>query len=144
MYEKNHSGCMYCDPVCAHRDRLMIHICDFEHSKLYLFRDQKNRGRCILAFDGHATDLTDLSKEELDAFMAELMEVANAIHRGFHPDKINYGSYADTVKHLHIHVCPKYEGGPNWNGPFSDANPVYLKDDEYQEIIKVFKKELNK
>ena len=143
MIEKK-QGCMYCDEVCEHRDSLMIKICDFEHSKLYLFRDQKNRGRCILAYDGHATDLTDLSEKELNDFNKELMAVANAIHRGFNPDKINYGSYADTVKHLPIHVVPKYIDGPNWNGPFSDANPKYLKDDEYQEIIEIFKKELKK
>ena len=143
MLEKK-AGCMYCDEVCAHRDSLMLPICEFEHSSLYLFRDQKNRGRCILAAKGHATDLTDLSKEDLHGFTDELMLVANAIHRAFKPDKVNYGSYADTVKHLHIHVVPKYIGGPNWNQPFSDANPVFLKEEEYAEIIAIIKKELGK
>ena len=49
-------------------------------------------------------------------------EVAKAIHRAFHPDKINYGSYADVVS-TYIHIVPKYIGGPNWGGPFADDNP---------------------
>lgn len=135
-------GCMYCDEVCAHRDSLMIKICDFKQGTLYLFRDQKNRGRCILAAKEHYTDLTEMAPNDLHEFWDEVVMVANAIHRGFNPDKINYGSYADTVKHLHIHIVPKYIDGPNWNGPFSDADPKYLNDDEYREIIEIFKKEL--
>ena len=137
-------GCMYCDEVCAHRDSLMIKICDFNLGTLYLFRDQKNLGRCILAAKEHYTDITEMTPEVLHEFWDKVVTVANAVHRAFNPDKINYASYADTVKHLHIHIVPKYIGGPNWNGPFSDADPKFLSDEEYAKIIETFKKELGK
>ncbi len=137
-------GCMYCDSICAHRDSLMIKICDFKQGTLYLFRDQKNLGRCILAAKEHYSDLTEMTPADLHEFWDEVAKVAKAIHRAFHPDKINYASYADVVKHLHIHIVPKYIGGPNWGGPFADDNPKALSDEEYQKIIDTFKKELGK
>ncbi len=138
------SGCMYCEPVNEKRDSLMLDICEFNLGKLFLFKDQKNKGRCILAFKDHRSDLTELSPEELTEFMQEVMQVANALHRLYHPDKLNYGSYADVVKHLHIHIVPKYIGAPGWGGTFSDDNPKFLSDAEYQEIISAIKKELGK
>ena len=31
----------------------------------------------------------------------------------FHPDKVNYGAYGDTVHH-HLHVVSKYKDGYEW------------------------------
>ena len=61
----------------------------------------------------------------------------------FHPDKINYGAYSDTLEHLHFHLIPKYEGGPDWGGVFQ-MNPrqVYLTDAEYQEMAEQLKAQL--
>jgi diadenosine tetraphosphate (Ap4A) HIT family hydrolase len=36
----------------------------------------------------------------------------------FSPDKINYAIFGDLYPHLHMHLVPKYKGGPEWGGPF--------------------------
>ena len=43
--------------------------------------------------------------------------------------------------HLHFHIVPKYEGGFEFGGAFAITNPepVYLKDEEYQEMISALK-----
>ena len=65
---------------------------------------------------------------------------AKAIHKVFRPDKLNYGAYGDTGCHLHMHLCPKYEGGDEWGGTFT-MNPgkVYLSDEEYADMIEKIK-----
>ena len=34
------------------------------------------------------------------------------------PAKINYGTYSDTLEHLHFHLVPKYVDGPDFGGVF--------------------------
>ena len=50
--------------------------------------------------------------------------------------KINYGAYADTISHLHMHIVPKYKDGYGFGGVF-EMNPqkTYLSEAEYKETI---------
>ena len=128
-------NCLYCSKS-KDLDSLMIKICDLEVSTVYLFKEQTYRGRCNVVFKEHKSEITDLTEEEAAAFIKDIRKVAKAIQEAFNPDKINYGSYADEMKHLHMHVVPKYEGGPSWGATF-EMNPgkVLLNDEEYNELI---------
>ncbi len=136
MKDKNCGYCMRGELL----EKFGIFICDLSVSSLILFKEQSKRGRCIVAYKDHVSEIVDLSKEERDAFMNDVVRAANAIHKVFNPDKLNYGAYGDTGCHLHIHLCPKYNGGDEWGGTFT-MNPgkVYLSDDEYNEMIEKIK-----
>ena len=136
MKDKNCGYCMRGELL----EKFGIFICDLSVSSLILFKEQLKRGRCIVAYKDHVSEIVDLSKEERDAFMDDVVRAANAIHKVFNPDKLNYGAYGDTGCHLHIHLCPKYNGGDEWGGTFT-MNPgkVYLSDDEYKEMIEKIK-----
>ena len=56
---------------------------------------------------------------------------------------MNYGAYGDTGCHLHMHLVPKYEGGPEWGGVF-EMNPgkVLLTDEEYEAIAEKIRQAL--
>ena len=75
--------------------------------------------------------------------MADVAKVTRAMQKVFNPAKINYGAYSDTLSHLHFHLIPKYEGGPDFGGVFQ-MNPkkVYLSDEEYAEMAEALKKAL--
>lgn len=135
-FDKN---CFYCSKS-EDLDSLMIKICDLEVSTIYLFKEQTYRGRCNVVFKDHKSEITDLTEEEARAFMNDIRKVAIAIQKAFNPDKINYGAFADTMKHLHFHVVPKYENGASW-GTMFDMNPgkVILSDEEYSELISKIK-----
>ena len=61
----------------------------------------------------------------------------------FHADKINYATYGDLLSHLHIHVTPKYQDGPDWGGPFRDDRPAtVLSAEQYEERIEQIRAEL--
>jgi len=128
-------NCLYCSKS-NDLDSLMIKICDLEVSTVYLFKEQTYRGRCNVVFKEHKSEITDLTEEEAAAFIRDVRKVAKAIQKAFNPDKINYGAFADTMKHLHFHVVPKYEGGTSWGTTF-DMNPgkVLLNDEEYNKLI---------
>ena len=131
--------CLYCqNNETLHS--LMIEIARLSVSRVFLFKEQTYRGRCLVAYKEHVNDLFELSAEERNAFMADVTRVTRAIDNVFHPAKINYGAYSDKLSHLHFHLAPKYEGGPDFEGVFvMNPQKVYLTDAEYQGMINAIK-----
>ena len=136
--------CFYCENGEKLRS-LMIEICELPYSKVYLNRDQKHRGRCIVTLKDHKTEYFQLTPEENAGYFAEVSKVARAIFDLYHPDKINYATYGDGVPHVHVHIVPKYQDGLNWGAPFDDTLPKQLlSDGEYGEMVEVLRTEILK
>ena len=137
------NNCFYCVKDNRLTD-LMIEICKLESSTLYLFKEQTYKGRCVVAYNGHKSELFDLNDEERSLYMSDVSRVASALSSAFSSDKINYGAYADTMTHLHFHIVPKYKNGPNFGGTFemSPKNKVLLKNEEYDQLISKIKANL--
>ena len=69
------------------------------------------------------------------AFIEDVVTTANAIHKVFHPDKVNYGMYGDTGHHLHMHLVPKYKDEFEWGGTFAmDPNLKKLDEAQCEEV----------
>ena len=135
-------NCAYCAEG-ALVDAFGIKIGELQASKVYLFKEQSHKGRCIVASKFHVSELISLSEADRNAFMADVCKVANAIHALFKPAKVNYGAYGDTGCHLHFHLVPKYTDGFEWGGTF-EMNPkrTTLKDEEYASLVASLKAEL--
>lgn len=69
-----------------------IKICDLSVSQLILFKEQSHPGRVIVAYKDHVSEMVDISPEDRAAFFEDVAKAANAIHKAFHPDKVNYGA----------------------------------------------------
>lgn len=117
-----------------------IFICDLTVSSLILFKEQSHKGRCIVAYKDHVSEIVNISDDERNAFFADVNRAAKAIHAAFHPDKINYGAYGDTGCHLHVHLVPKYKDEFEWGGVF-EMNPQkrFLNETEYIDMIQKIK-----
>ena len=134
--------CLYCqNNETLHS--LMIEVAQLSVSRMFIFKEQTYHGRGLVAYKDHVDDLNLLSDEERNAFMADVAKVTRAMQKVFNPAKINYGAYSDTLSHLHFHLIPKYEGGPDFGGVFQ-MNPkkVYLSEEEYAEMAEALKKAL--
>lgn len=124
-------------------EKFGIKICDLKTSKVYLFKEQSHKGRVIVASKYHVSEMIELSEDERNMFFADVNHVANAIHKAFAPDKVNYGAYGDTGHHLHFHLVPKYKDEFEWGGTFAmDPKQKTLSDSEYNELINELKKYL--
>lgn len=139
MMDNNCSYCVEGDLVAA----FGIKICELNASKVYLFKEQSHKGRVIVASKHHVSEMTELTEDERNAFFADVNHVAEAIHKAFSPDKVNYGAYGDTGHHLHFHLVPKYKDGFEWGGTFAmDPKQKTLTDEEYGQLIDELKKYL--
>lgn len=103
--------------------------CELEHSFIYIFKEQSNPGRLIVAHKKHVSEIIELTDEERNAYFAEIAMVSKAMHKAWNPDKVNYGAYGDTGHHLHFHLVPKYEGGSEWGGTFTMNSGKVMADD---------------
>ena len=96
-----------------------------------------------MAYKDHVSELVDISLEDRAAFFEDVARASNAIHKAFHPDKVNYGAYGDGGCHLHFHLVPKYRDQFEWATTFA-MNPgkTYLTEAEYAEMIQKIKDNL--
>lgn len=140
--QSNPKDCLYCQNNETLHD-LMIEIAHLNVSRLFLFKEQTYRGRCLVAYKDHVNDLNELSAGDRNAFMEDVVRATRAMEKSFHPEKINYGAYSDKLSHLHFHLVPKYVDGPDYGGIFR-MNPgeIYLTDEEYQSLIDMIKANL--
>lgn len=114
---------------------LMIPMVEMTWSDVYLFRDQKHYGRCIVALKGHKDEIFQLSDEERNGFFGEVSAVAETIAKHTGAAKINYAIYGDLVSHFHVHLVPKQADGLQWGGPFTDTLPKeFLSEAEYTSL----------
>lgn len=131
--------CLYCqNNELLHS--LMIEFASLSVSRVFLFKEQTYRGRCLVTYKDHVHDLNELSDQDRNAFMADVVQVTRAMQKAFNPDKINYGAYSDTLSHLHFHLAPKYKDAPDFGSTFT-MNPkqVYLSDEQYEQMIEQIK-----
>lgn len=134
--------CFYCTKK-GPLNEILTEIVPLGHSTVYFFNDQKNPGRCVVAFRDHYRELHEIPDEECDAYLREVRLVAKAIANLYHPDKINYALYGDLVSHVHFHVVPKYAGGVSWGQPFNDTLPkIVLDKREAAEKIEELRREI--
>ncbi len=133
------SECLYCQKN-EKLHNLMIKICDLKVSQLFLFKEQSYTGRCNVVYKDHSVEFHELSDDQRNAFMRDVATTAKAIAAAFNPTKINYGAYADTISHLHMHVVPKYKDAYGFGGVF-EMNPqkTYLSEAEYTALIEKIK-----
>ena len=139
MKDQNCAYCMQGELVAT----FAYPVCQMKTGYLYVFREQSKKGRVILAHNKHVSELIELTDEERNDFFADVAAVAKAVHKVFHPNKVNYGAYGDTGHHLHFHIVPKYEGGDEWGGIFQ-MNPgkVLLTDKVYEEMAQALRQAL--
>ena len=71
------NDCFYCENG-EKLNSLMIEVCKLDYSTVYLNRDQKHKGRCIVMFKDHKTEYFQLTEEENRGYFAGLR--ADAAH----------------------------------------------------------------
>ena len=113
----------------------MTPLTELQWSDVYLFNDQKHKGRCVVALKGHHDEMFELDDEQRSGFFAEVSLMAHAIANYTKADKINYAIYGDIDSHFHVHLVPKHRDGLQWGGPFTDTLPkVTLSAEEFKAV----------
>ena len=137
-------GCPYCNGGEA-LAKFGVLAFKTEVSQVIVFKDQSHKGRCIVAYDlDHKGEICELDEENRAKFLADVNDVAVALHKAYKPARLNYGAYGDTLGHLHFHLVPKYENGFEWGGTFQMNTGNYASDSDIEEVVKTLKANFRK
>ena len=117
-------------------------IVTLDASVVFLYQDQFYKGRTVVIFKKHITDLLYLPYEESRVFYEEMLRVARAVRVVVKPSRINYALLGNDIPHLHWHIIPRTKGG-HLEGDAPWPHPThYVSADEYVKLAHDFQKVL--
>jgi diadenosine tetraphosphate (Ap4A) HIT family hydrolase len=76
-------------------------------------------GQGFIVLKRHCEHLGELTPAELAALGRVMHHTQCAYDLALQPDKVHFGLYAESVKHLHLHVMPRMPGMPAGNIPMT-------------------------
>ena len=74
--------------------------------------DRLVRGYTVLKPVRHVHELADLDPDESQSLGPILQTLLHAMRRALTPERIYVSSFAETVRHLHFHLIPRYRDMP--------------------------------
>ncbi len=106
-----------------------------EYFRAILDLGPASKGHTIILPKNHYEDLCDLGPEEAARVLPVAAKIGRAMKKGlgcagFNLVQNNGEAAGQTVHHFHMHVIPRYEGGPEMIGWIVGKNT----DEERQEI----------
>ncbi len=78
---------------------------------------------CVVA-KRHVVEPFELTTDESAAFWGDCMKVARALSGLLQPTKMNYEIHGNTIRHLHMHLYPRYPGDPYEGSPIG-SRPLF-------------------
>lgn len=93
-------------------------VAELETGYVVIGDHQLFKGYTLFLCKEHKTELHFLDEEFKAKFLLEMSQVAEAVYKAFHPDKLNYELLGNGDAHMHWHIFPRRESdeieGPVW------------------------------
>ena len=102
------------DPVIAGLTHVLA---DWPLSRVFLYNDSRYQWGLLVPRRPGAVEMCDLSAEDQQQLMAEIVKLSNLIRPLPGVEKLNVGNLGNMVPQLHVHVIGRYQGDPAWPGP---------------------------
>jgi diadenosine tetraphosphate (Ap4A) HIT family hydrolase len=84
---------------------------------------------CVVA-KRHVREPFELRPSESTAFWSESMAVAAALSDLVKPLKMNYEIHGNTIRHLHLHLFPRFHGDPFEGRPIDGTSTAFRRSPE--------------
>ena len=108
---------------CAICDTVIPDIGSFRHWSVSVAHDQNYLGKCVVALRRHEEDFLALTKDEREEMWEATGVVREALARCFAPDHFNYQVLGNSVRHVHMHLTPRYTSAREFAGmTFTDEH----------------------
>lgn len=108
-------GCELCDSAGGEV------LLSTERWRLLLVDDVNYPGFCRVVWRDHVREMTDLSFDERQEFMATVWAVETVLRKVMQPHKINLASLGNQVPHLHWHIIPRFTDDAHYPNPIWSA-----------------------
>ncbi|MEM0083925.1 MAG: HIT family protein [Candidatus Methanomethylicia archaeon] len=141
--------CPFCDEEIN-----KITIYEGRYWKITLNPNQYYLGRSMIILKRHLEDPLELSDDELMELISLTKTFVKVLKKIFQPDLFNYAMLGNIVRHLHLHIIPRYkterifEGikfvDENWGKHYYPYPQMEIKLEILQKIVDKIKDEFIK
>jgi diadenosine tetraphosphate (Ap4A) HIT family hydrolase len=115
--------CPFCAPRADDND-FWLKVETLPSSTLYLSRDQRFHGRCLLIHDrGHPIGIESLSPRDAASAFEDLHRCSKALRHALRSELVNVASLGNQIAHLHWHLIPRFVGDSRWGAPPWTTSP---------------------
>ena len=102
------------DPVIQ---KLTYKLADWPLSRVFVYNDSRYQWGLLVPRRPGAVEMCDLSADDQQQLMAEIVQLSNLIRPLSGVEKLNVGNLGNMVTQLHVHVIGRFKGDPAWPGP---------------------------
>ena len=112
---------------------------------VYLHQNQYYLGRAIIALKRHIEDPTDMAEHEIKNLFDIMRDYKTALKKVTSPDIINYSFLGNRIRHVHLHVVPRYSSpriyenikceDASWGNPYNMYIKLNLPDNVMKTLI---------
>jgi diadenosine tetraphosphate (Ap4A) HIT family hydrolase len=102
------------DPVIVSLTRKLA---DWPLCRVFLYNDSRYQWGLLVPRRPGAVEMCDLSADDQQQLMAEIVQLSNLIRPLPGVEKLNVGNLGNMVTQLHVHVIGRFQGDPAWPGP---------------------------
>lgn len=92
---------------CKNNKNLLIK--KHKYWTILLHPDQRYLGRSMVKLQRHIVDFFDTTEQEKAELFGIMKRLKGVLTDLFKPDLFNYASFGNEVRHLHIHLIPRYK-----------------------------------
>jgi diadenosine tetraphosphate (Ap4A) HIT family hydrolase len=109
--------------TCAICGSATADIGSFRHWRVFVAQEQNYLGKCIVALRRHEEDFLALTEDEREDMWVAARGARDALSHLFAPDHFNYQVLGNSVRHVHMHLTPRYTSAREFGGvTFTDAH----------------------
>jgi diadenosine tetraphosphate (Ap4A) HIT family hydrolase len=118
--------CMSCDTVAGRRQPPGGIVYQDDNWAFFLrSRPLLLPGQGFIVLKRHCERLNELTPMELQTLGPMMQRVEIALDRVLQPAKVHFGLYAESVRHIHLHVLPRMPTMPAGNIPITILHAWY-------------------
>ncbi len=133
-------GCKICSRIKQIKNhKNPFYVAELETGYVCIGEFQFFKGYTVFMHKEHVRELHDLKEEFRMKYLKEMTQVAEAVHRAFKPEKLNYELLGNTSPHLNWHIFPRHDDDPEPKAPTWSIDKSVRSTDN----VKPTKKEIN-
>jgi ATP adenylyltransferase len=138
-------GCLFCEIQRETDDERVGILSRGKHWFVILNMFPYTSGHVMIIAARHVERMSDLREEEGTELFQYLARCERALDEAYGPDGMNIGvnrgasAGAGVVGHLHVHVCPRWQGDTNFMTAIAETRIVSEElDESYRRLKKYF------
>ena len=107
-------------------------------SQVLLMNDARFPWLILVPMRLHIKELYELTGEDQQLLLSEILTVSKCIKTHFNADKMNIASLGNKVEQCHVHIIARFKGDPAWPSPvWGFQKPIPYEPEDAKALVEI-------